>query len=355
MPKREEKSEKRAKEKLTLKDYLPAKNKIISLLLGIFIIINIVALFVSENYSFFDLFLYFGILSIIIAIGTIFLTILSNNFLRSGIVALITGIIPVVEIITHIATNDLSPKSLGVAISLLVYCVILTILPFISFIHKEFEVIIQKRNIEKKGKKIEKSKEWHGEKKAKAPIHERLLDPITILGFLMLINFIVILIQFLGSPIYQFADYTTNNQTNYFWLGNYRVYNITNGNFLDKGTSSNFPIAITMVFLINLILLILLTLYLLSVPLFKPKIIRQKLINNMIWPNFIGNFITISCYVAFSVWINPGETEQFSRKILLPMRYALWVSILLLILTVVVAGYLTSKNRKSLQSTNNAN
>ncbi len=110
--------------------YIKQRKMFLSLLLSMFLLLDIVTLFVITNYTFTDIFLYFGILMILIAIGTLAFIYFEENYLWAILGSLILGVTPLIESIIVIS-KSITGLDLGLAIITLILGFILSILPML--------------------------------------------------------------------------------------------------------------------------------------------------------------------------------------------------------------------------------
>lgn len=108
--------------------YIKQRTMWISILLSMFLILDIVSIFVITIYSFTEIFLYLGILMLVLAGGALAFIYFENNYFWALLGSLVLGLMPVVEIIV-VLTKTLSGSDLGLAIVSLILGLILCILP----------------------------------------------------------------------------------------------------------------------------------------------------------------------------------------------------------------------------------
>jgi len=112
-------------QKSTVRDYLSKRIKLLPILVASFVIVDIAALFISVNYTFTEMFYLCGIVMILLAIGSSIIILLERNPLWAYICAIIFGIMPIIEIIIHIATVPQDTASLVLAIISMILAAIL--------------------------------------------------------------------------------------------------------------------------------------------------------------------------------------------------------------------------------------
>ena len=98
----------------------------ISILVSMFLILDIISIFIITIYSFTEIFLYLGILMLVLAGGALAFIYFENNYFWALLGSLALGLIPVVEIIV-VLTKALSGSDLGLAIVSLTLGLILPI------------------------------------------------------------------------------------------------------------------------------------------------------------------------------------------------------------------------------------
>lgn len=108
--------------------YIKQRTMWISILLSMFLILDIVSIFVITIYSFTEIFLYLGILMLVLAGGALAFIYFENNYFWALLGSLVLGLMPLIEIIV-VLTKTLSGSDLGLAIVSLILGLILCILP----------------------------------------------------------------------------------------------------------------------------------------------------------------------------------------------------------------------------------
>lgn len=104
------------KKETTLRKYLKKRINLLPLLVASFILIDIVVLFISENYTFTEMFYLCGIVLILLAVGSSIIVLLEADPFWAYICAFIFGLIPIIEIIIHLSTVPQDIISLVLAI-----------------------------------------------------------------------------------------------------------------------------------------------------------------------------------------------------------------------------------------------
>jgi hypothetical protein len=113
-------------------DYYIKKNTMwISIFLSLFLLLDIIAVFVSTNYTFFDIFLYFGLLMMLFAAVILYFIWREKNYFWALLASIFLGLTPLIEIIIQIARVTMSTTSLVFAILSLLIALTLAILPIL--------------------------------------------------------------------------------------------------------------------------------------------------------------------------------------------------------------------------------
>lgn len=110
--------------------YIKQRSMWISILLSMYLLLDIISIFIITIYSFTEIFLYLGILMLVLAGGALAFIYFENNYLWAFLGSLILGLMPVIEIIV-ILTKALTGSDLGLAIVSLILGLILCILPIV--------------------------------------------------------------------------------------------------------------------------------------------------------------------------------------------------------------------------------
>ena len=125
--------------------YLKQRSMWISILLSMFLLLDIISVFITTIYSFTEIFLYLGILMLVLAGGALAFIYFEENYLWAFLSSLILGLMPVIEIII-ILTKALTGSDLGLAIVSLILGLILCILP-VALVYFRFK--FKNKNSEK--------------------------------------------------------------------------------------------------------------------------------------------------------------------------------------------------------------
>ncbi|MBD3189208.1 MAG: hypothetical protein GF308_01115 [Candidatus Heimdallarchaeota archaeon] len=127
----DEEGKEKEEEETYLSYYLKQKRNWFSLLIGLFILLNLLALFLTTNYLLDAIFLYLGILMIIVAGASLFFIAWAENYLWALLASLIYGIMPIIELSIHLATVQVKGASLVFGILSMIIAVGFVFLPFI--------------------------------------------------------------------------------------------------------------------------------------------------------------------------------------------------------------------------------
>ncbi|NHJ05631.1 MAG: hypothetical protein EAX90_12465 [Candidatus Heimdallarchaeota archaeon] len=100
--------------------YLKEKKLILTILLSMFVLLDIIGVFISANYLFKELFLYLGIIMVLFAVGISYIVVSEKNYFWAILSSVIIGLLPTIEIIIHLATIKLEGADLGVTIFALI-------------------------------------------------------------------------------------------------------------------------------------------------------------------------------------------------------------------------------------------
>ena len=117
-----------------------------SILLSMFVILNIIPLFLIRNFSFIELFYYFIILLILLTIGIDILIWFDMNALRALVAAIITGLVPTIELVIFLAQNSQKGTPLALAIISLLLAISQMILPIFLVAQKTTKLQNKSKN-----------------------------------------------------------------------------------------------------------------------------------------------------------------------------------------------------------------
>jgi len=96
--------------------YLRKYSMWLSILLSLFLLLDGIALFIATQYSFIDVFLYFGILLTIFTVGVDLLLWFEESLLWAVGAIVLTGFVPAIELIVFLASKHLTGGALALAI-----------------------------------------------------------------------------------------------------------------------------------------------------------------------------------------------------------------------------------------------
>jgi len=103
----------------------------ISIFISFFTILNITAIFLTANYYFTEIFLYFGILMILLGSGTLVFVYYNANYFWALVSAICLGLVPAIEITVNMILVSMDTTSQVLAIVSLSLTLVMIILPFI--------------------------------------------------------------------------------------------------------------------------------------------------------------------------------------------------------------------------------
>lgn len=109
--------------------YLKEKKLILTILLSMFVLLDIIGVFISANYLFKELFLYLGIIMVLFAVGISYIVVSERNYFWAILSSVVIGLLPTIEIIIHLATIKLEGADLGVTILALILSICGIIFP----------------------------------------------------------------------------------------------------------------------------------------------------------------------------------------------------------------------------------
>ncbi|HUU79179.1 MAG TPA: hypothetical protein VMX55_12610 [candidate division Zixibacteria bacterium] len=110
-------------------EYLKEKKLILTILLSMFVLLDIIGVIISANYLFKELFLYLGIIMVLFAVGISYIVVSEKNYFWAILSSVIIGLLPTIEIIIHLATIKLEGADLGVTILALILSICGIIFP----------------------------------------------------------------------------------------------------------------------------------------------------------------------------------------------------------------------------------
>lgn len=111
--------------------YLKQSDTLFSILVSLFIVLDVIGVIISTTFLFYEIFLYLGIIMIILAALALYFIIRDEKFIWSIIAGFIMGFIPTVEIIIHLATIKMSTLDLSITIIALLFAVGYIFAPFL--------------------------------------------------------------------------------------------------------------------------------------------------------------------------------------------------------------------------------
>ncbi|HUT81565.1 MAG TPA: hypothetical protein VMZ29_10220 [Candidatus Bathyarchaeia archaeon] len=112
-----------------LQYYLKHYSMWISILISFYLLLDIIMLLVSIQYTFTELFLYFGILMILISAGTLAFVYFERNYFWGLLAAILIGLLTTIETIIYLAVVNMDTTSLVLAIISLICSIVMIVLP----------------------------------------------------------------------------------------------------------------------------------------------------------------------------------------------------------------------------------
>lgn len=145
-PQNQENTEEEKEEEETyLSYYLKQKRNWFSLTMALFILLNIIAIFLTTNYLLDSIFLYLGILMIIIAGASLFFITWAENYFWALLASIIYGLMPIIELSIHFATVQVKGRSLACGIISMIIAVVFVFLPFVLIFEYQRRKAINER------------------------------------------------------------------------------------------------------------------------------------------------------------------------------------------------------------------
>ncbi len=146
MPSQQKNEEQAMLNETYLQYYLQKYSMWQSILLSMFVLLDIIPLFLIRNFSFVEIFYYFIILLILLTIGIDILIWFDGNALRAIVIAVITGVMPTIELAIFLAQNNQTGTNLALAIISLLLAISQMILPILVVIQKTNKLRNKKEN-----------------------------------------------------------------------------------------------------------------------------------------------------------------------------------------------------------------
>jgi hypothetical protein len=174
----------------------------------------------------------------------------------------------------------------------------------------------------------------------KAEIKYKLTDPITILGILLTVNYLIILVLFFTTPIYRIYSPLEGNVDNYYWNGYYETRGIASNNLIDSGVASSFPQTMSNIVISALVICLVISLIQTILPFIGLKIKRKDFLTVGVWFIFLGNGLLLSGAMAFIDWRDPIPNQDSIARISNALLYGIIVSTIMIFLLLLVIGYL---------------
>ncbi|MHA1155735.1 MAG: hypothetical protein ACTSQK_06460 [Candidatus Heimdallarchaeota archaeon] len=109
--------------------YLQQRKVILSILISIYVFLNVIALVLTTYYYFVQIFLYVGIIMLLIIAGIIIIIVYEGNYLWAFLSSIIIGLIPTIEFIVGLAIAKLEGVNLILVIISLILSLFLIFVP----------------------------------------------------------------------------------------------------------------------------------------------------------------------------------------------------------------------------------
>ncbi len=109
--------------------YLQQRKVILSILISIYVFLNVIALVLTTYYYFVQIFLYIGIIMLLIITGIIITIVYERNYLWAFLSSIIIGLIPTIEFIIGLAIAKLEGVNLILVIISLILSLVLIFVP----------------------------------------------------------------------------------------------------------------------------------------------------------------------------------------------------------------------------------
>jgi hypothetical protein len=126
-------------------DYYIKKNTMwISIFISLFVLLDIIAIFLTTNYSFLEIFLYLGILMLLVGSGALYFIWREKNYFWATLASFFLGLTTFIEIVIHLARVSMESSSLIMAILSLVCSLGFIVLPILLVFLKYRKEFYQK-------------------------------------------------------------------------------------------------------------------------------------------------------------------------------------------------------------------
>ncbi|MFW9924955.1 MAG: hypothetical protein ACFFDW_16890, partial [Candidatus Thorarchaeota archaeon] len=122
----------------------------------------------------------------------------------------------------------------------------------------------------------------------------KLKEPFTIYSIIAFINYLVLLIIFLVTPIWKKIDTDVSTDTYVYWNSYYQMYSRINGTLLETGYDSTYLKGASILLFITILMMLICTLAQIFSLIFSNKLTRKKFLSIYIWPNFIINALMMT-------------------------------------------------------------
>ncbi|KAF5435252.1 hypothetical protein C5S36_03515 [Candidatus Methanophagaceae archaeon] len=116
--------------------YSQQRKVILSILISMYIVLNIIASILTTYYYFVNIVLYIGIIMLVIISGIIVTIVYENNYFWAFLSSIIIGVIPTIEIVIGLAVAKLEGINLILVIISLIFSVCLIFIPTVLVHYK---------------------------------------------------------------------------------------------------------------------------------------------------------------------------------------------------------------------------
>lgn len=112
-------------------EYIVKRNHFTAITLLLILTLNIIGLFFSYSYSFFELFFFVGVLIIVLTIDCNLFIALRQDYFAAIICSLVTGLMPLIEVIINLSIKSQTVGSIITSVITLILALVFIFSPFI--------------------------------------------------------------------------------------------------------------------------------------------------------------------------------------------------------------------------------
>lgn len=122
--------------------YLQQRKVILSILISMYVVLNVIALMLTTYYYFVSIFLYVGIIMLVIISGIIVTIVYEGNYFWAFLSSIIIGLIPTIEFIIGLVIAKLEGVNLALVIISLIFSICLIFVPsvLVHYISKKSKI-----------------------------------------------------------------------------------------------------------------------------------------------------------------------------------------------------------------------